>query len=86
LRLSEADAQILTVPTVAEIQGDSSMSGLNIYDPATAVANPNYNPALPSGPSNYPYTRSQFPSNQISINRINPQLEAFLLKYVPQST
>src|SRR5205085_1092830 len=30
------------------------------------------------------YTRSQFPNNQIPANRINPLLEAFLLKYVPQ--
>lgn len=84
LRLAQADAQVLTVPTLAEIQGDFSMSGVNIYDPTTAVANPNYNPALPTGPSNYPYTRSQFPNNQIPIDRINPNLEAFLLKYVPQ--
>src|SRR5215472_1191013 len=84
LRLSQADAQILTVPTLAEIQGDFSMSAVNIYDPATAVANPNYNPALPTGPSNHPYTRSQFPDNQIPLNRINPQLEAFLLQHVPQ--
>src|SRR4029077_18050777 len=51
--------------------------------PTTAVANPNYNPALPVGPSNFPYTRSQFPNNQIPANRINTQLESFLLKYVP---
>src|SRR5215831_11030318 len=44
LRLAQADAQILTVPTMAEIQGDFSRSGVNIYDPTTAVANPNYNP------------------------------------------
>src|SRR5262252_8731494 len=84
LRLSQADAQILTVPTLAEIQGDFSMSTENIYDPTTAVPNPNYNPALPTGPSNHSYTRSQFPDNQIPLNRINPQLEAFLLQYVPQ--
>ena len=84
LRLSQADAQTLTVPTLAEIQGDFSMSSAMIFDPTTAVANPSYNPALPTGPSNYPYTRSQFLNNQIPTGRINPQLEAFLLKYVPQ--
>ena len=83
LRLSQADAQILTVPTRDEIQGDFSMSGLNIYDPTKAVPNPAFNPALPTGPSNFPYTRAQFPNNQIPLSRINPQLEAFLLKYVP---
>jgi len=33
LRLSQADAQILTVPTQAEVMGDFSMSGVNIYAP-----------------------------------------------------
>src|ERR1700757_4340520 len=83
LRLSQADAQILTVPTPAEIQGDFSMSGVTIYDPTTAVRNPNYNPSKPVGPTNYPYTRSPFPNNQIPQNRINQKLEAFLLQYVP---
>jgi hypothetical protein len=83
LRLSEADAQVLTVPTQAEIMGDFSGSNVKIYDPSTAVANPNYNPALPTGPSNYPYTRSQFPNNQIPSNRINQNIEAFLMRYVP---
>ena len=84
LRLAQADAQVLTVPTQDEILGDFSMASVNIYDPASAVANPNYNPALPTGPSNYPYTRSQFPNNQIPSDRINPRLQAFLLQYVPQ--
>jgi len=83
LRLAQADAQILTVPTQAEIQGDFSQSGVNIYDPATAVANPSYNPSLPTGPSNFPYTRSQFPGNKIPPGRINQQLEAFLMAHVP---
>ena len=83
LRLSEADAQVLTVPTQAEIMGDFSMSNVKVYDPTTAVANPSYNPALPTGPSNYPYTRSQFPNNQIPSNRINRNLEAFLMRDVP---
>lgn len=83
LRLAQADAQILTVPTQAEIKGDFSMSSAKIYDPTTAVANPNYNPSLPTGPSNFPYTRSQFPNNQIPSGRINPLLESFLLQYLP---
>ncbi len=83
LRLAQTDAQILTVPTPAEIQGDFSMSSVKIYDPTAAVANPNYNPALPTGPNNYPYTRSQFSNNQIPSDRINPQLEAFLMQYMP---
>ncbi|HXY23227.1 MAG TPA: carboxypeptidase regulatory-like domain-containing protein [Candidatus Acidoferrum sp.] len=84
LRLAQADAQILTVPTMAEIQGDFSKSGVNIYDPTTAVPNPNYNPSLPTGPSNFPYTRSQFPGNKIPSNRINQNLENFLLAVLPE--
>ena len=83
LRLAQADAQVLTVPTAAELTGDFSMSSAKIFDPTTAVPNPNYNPALPTNGSNFPYTRSQFANNQIPMNRINPQLEAFLMQYVP---
>jgi len=84
LRLAQADAQILTVPTPDEIKGDFSTNNVKIYDPTVAVSNPNYNPSLPTGPSNFPYTRSQFPNNQIPPGRINPILESFLLKYLPQ--
>ncbi|HXJ46764.1 MAG TPA: hypothetical protein VNK47_08840, partial [Candidatus Dormibacteraeota bacterium] len=52
-------------------------------DPTTAVANPAYNPGLPTNASNFPYTRSQFPNNMIPMDRINPLLEAFLMKYIP---
>ena len=83
LRLSQTDAQILTVPTPQEIQGDFSMSGVKIYDPTKAVPNPNYNPAKPTGPNNYPYTRSQFPGNIIPSGRIDALLQAFLMTYVP---
>src|SRR5215475_8573060 len=83
LRLSQADAETLTVPTQAEIKGDFSMSGGKIYDPKTAVANPNYDPTKPTNASNFPYTRSQFTNNQIPIGRINPLLEAFLMSVVP---
>ena len=83
LRLSQADAQILTVPTPDEIQGDFSMSGVKIYDPTTAVANPAYDPTKPTNASNFPYTRSQFPNNKIPSNRINPLLQAFLMSYLP---
>src|SRR5258708_19347580 len=58
------------------------MSNAKIDDPPTAVANPNYDPTKPTGPNNYPYTRSQFLNNQIPIGRINTQLEAFLMQYL----
>src|SRR5689334_21738370 len=75
---------ILTVPTRAEIMGDFSMSNVRIYDPTTAQPNPNYNLSLPTGPSNFPFTRSQFQGNMISSNRINQNLENFLLAVMPQ--
>jgi hypothetical protein len=84
LRLAQADAQILTVPTMDELQGDFSMAPQKIYDPTTAVANPNYNPTLPTGPSNYPYVRAQFPGNMIPADRINQNLQMFLMGNVPQ--
>src|SRR6266853_3056534 len=84
LRLAQADAQTLTVPTQDEIRGDFNINNVKIYDPTTAVKNPNFNPSLPTGPSNFPYTRTQFPNNQIPSNRINPLLQSFLLQYVPQ--
>ena len=83
LRLSQADAQILTVPTSEEIHGDFSLSNVKIYDPTTAVANPNYDPTKPTNASNFPYTRSQFPGNIIPSDRINPLLQGFLMAYVP---
>src|SRR6266852_5937691 len=83
LRLAQADAQILTVPTTDEIMGDFSMSNAKIYDPTTAVANPNYDPSKPTGPNNFLYTRSQFTNNKIPLDRINPQLETFLLQHLP---
>jgi hypothetical protein len=94
LRLVQADAQVLTVPTTAEIEGDFSMSAAMIYNPLTAVPNPSYNASLPTGPANYPYTRSQFPDNKIPICAspgpapagvacINQALEAFLLAVIP---
>ena len=83
LRLAQADAQILTVPTPEEIQGDFSMSNVKIYDPTTAIANPNFDPKKPTGANNFPYTRTQFPGNVIPTGRINPLLQAFLMQYVP---
>jgi len=84
LRLSQADAEVLTVPTRDEIMGDFSMNSAMIFDPTTAVANPSYDPTQPTGPSNFPYTRSQFPDNQIPSDRINQNVQAFLLQYLPE--
>jgi hypothetical protein len=88
LRHIEAMTMTDTVPTAAEASGDFSMSGLNIYDPATSVANPNYNPKLPVSPSNPQFTRQQFQyngtMNVIPPNRLTSAAAIMLQKYVPQ--
>jgi hypothetical protein len=59
-------------PTAAELNGDFSAWPFPIYNPATTVANPAYNPNLPAGPGNSPVIRQAFPNNQIPQGMINP--------------
>ena len=66
-RHAMTDTMIDTVPTSAEINGDFSQSGVNIYDPANGRAQFQYNGAL----------------NVIDPNRISPAVQTFLQKYVP---
>ena len=68
-RLSNGLAQIETVPTAKEQMGDFSASGVTIYDPSTSQANPNYNPSLPTSPSNPAVLRSPFPNDTIPSGR-----------------
>ena len=70
-RLSNGLAQIETVPTAMEQMGDFSMTGLTIYDPSTSYANPNYNPSLPTSPTNPATLRNSFPNDVIPSNRIS---------------
>ena len=56
---------LITLPTAAEDAGDFSQSGVNIYDPATTQANPNFNPSLPVSKSNPQFIRQQFEYNGI---------------------
>src|SRR5579885_2917147 len=77
-----------TVPTQDEINGDFSMSGVDIYDPATTRPNPNYNPKLPVSASNPQFTRDQFMCNGmmnvICPDRISPVAKVMWTKYVPR--
>jgi outer membrane receptor protein involved in Fe transport len=70
-RLSNGLAQIETVPTAMEQMGDFSMTGLTIYDPSTSHANPNYNPSLPTSPSNPAVLRNPFPNDVVPSARIS---------------
>jgi len=88
LRLSQTDTQILTVPTQAEMNGDFSMSGVNVYDPTAnkspSVSNPrpqfpgNVIPALCTNPNPTPSNCTINPNSPI-----NPAAWAFLQLYEP---
>ena len=76
-----------TVPTAAEDSGDFSQSGVNIYDPNSTTANPNYNPSLPASKSNPQYIRQQFSYNGvfnvIPPNRLTKAASIMLNQYTP---
>ncbi len=88
LRNVETMAMVDTVPTAAEDAGDFSQSGVNIYDPATTQANPNFNPSLPVSKSNPQFIRQQFEyngvKNVIPPGRIAQAASIILNKYTPQ--
>ena len=54
-----------------EQMGDFSMTGVTIYDPSTSHANPNYNPSLPTSPTNPATLRNPFPNDVIPSNRMS---------------
>ncbi|QHS52613.1 TonB-dependent receptor [Edaphobacter sp. 12200R-103] len=84
LRHVQADTMTETVPTEDEVNGDFSMSGVTIYDPATTVPNPNYNPKLPVSQQNPQFTRQPFPDNMIPKSRMNPVAVTMLEQYTPR--
>ena len=88
LRHAETMAMVDTVPTPAEVAGDFSQSGVDIYDPATTVANPGFNPSLPASKTNPQYIRQQFEyngvKNVIPPSRLTQAASIMLTKYTPQ--
>ncbi len=82
-----ADTMFDTVPTLAEINGDFSQSGVSIYDPSSTTPNPSYNPSQPVSPSNPQFIRGRFQSNGVNNvipqSRINSAAQQFLQKYIP---
>jgi hypothetical protein len=87
-RHAMADVMTDTVPTLAEINGDFSQSGVKIYNPLSSHANPAFDPTKPVSPANPQVIRDQFQSggvnNVIPANLINPAAKAFLMNYVPR--
>jgi hypothetical protein len=88
LRHVETDAMVDTVPTAAEVSGDFSQSGVNIYDPTTTAPNPGFNPGLPASKTNPQYIRQQFEyngvKNVIPPGRLTQAASIMLTKYTPQ--
>ncbi len=84
----ETMAMVDTVPTAAEVAGDFSQSGVNIYDPSTTTANPSFNPSLPVSKSNPQYIRQQFEYNGvlnvIPPSRLTKAASIMLNQYTPQ--
>jgi hypothetical protein len=88
LRHVQTDVMVETVPTAAEVSGDFSQSGVDIYDPSSTTVNPSYNPSQPVSKSNPQYIRQQFSYNGalnvIPPDRLTQAASIMLRKYIPQ--
>ena len=88
LRHVETMTMVDTVPTPAEVSGDFSQSGVDIYDPTTTGPNPDFNPALPVSKANPQFVRQQFSYNGvlnvIPPDRLTHAAGIMLNKYTPQ--
>ena len=80
-RSTQGQSMVMSVPPEMWRMGDFS-GGPPIYDPLTTRPNPNYDPTKPVAPNNSLLIRSQFPGNQIPMERINPVALEVLQKYV----
>jgi hypothetical protein len=84
LRHTKSDTMISTVPTLDEINGDFSMSGVTVYNPFSSHANPNFDPTRPVSPSNPQVIRDPFPGNVIPAGLIDQKAALFLRQYIPR--
>ena len=86
-RHAMAHTMIDTVPTLEEINGDFSQSGINIYNPFSSHPNPAFDPTKPVSPSNPQVIRDQFQDNGVNnvipANLISPVAQEFLMNHVP---
>jgi hypothetical protein len=86
-RHAMAHTMIDTVPTLAEINGDFTQSGINIYNPSSSHPNPTFDPSRPVSPSNPQVIRDQFQDNGVNnvipASMISPVAQAFLMNHVP---
>ncbi|MFZ0959627.1 MAG: hypothetical protein WAO35_01885 [Terriglobia bacterium] len=85
-------ANLLTVPTAQQRQGDFSQtvdpSGniLPIYDPEQTSPDPAYDPTQAVSTSNLQYLRTQFPANIIPTPRLSPVAQKALALYPAPNT
>lgn len=85
-------ANLLTVPTMQQRQGDYSQvvdpSGfvLPIYDPQQTAPNPAYDPTQAVSTTNLQYLRAQFPGNVIPTSRLSPVASQALTLYPAPNT
>jgi hypothetical protein len=82
LRRIRAQTSTATVPTAAESNGDFSRAGVNIFNPFSSRANPNYDPTRATSPTNPQILRDAFPNNQIPSTLLSPAATTMLNKYV----
>jgi hypothetical protein len=84
----ETMVMVDTVPTAAEVGGDFSQSGVDIYDPNSTVTNPSYNPSAPVSKTNPEYIRQQFEyngvKNVIPPSELTKAASIMLSQYTPQ--
>ena len=85
-------ANLLTVPTVQQREGDFSQTVntageiLPIYDPDQTSPNPAYDPTQPVSTSNLQYLRAQFPLNIIPPTRLSMVAKQVLALYPVPNT
>src|SRR4029077_14525142 len=86
-RHAMAHTMIDTVPTLAEINGDFTQRGINIYKSSSSHPNPTFDPSRPVSPSNPQVIRDQFQDNGVNnfipASMISPVAQAFLMNHVP---
>ncbi|MGJ5815289.1 carboxypeptidase regulatory-like domain-containing protein [Paludibaculum fermentans] len=84
LRRVKAVTSIGTVPMEEEANGDFSGAGVDIYNPFSQHANPDYDPSKPVSKTNPQNFRDPFPGNVIPSNLLNPAAQLMLNRYVPR--
>ncbi|MGC4049783.1 MAG: carboxypeptidase regulatory-like domain-containing protein [Paludibaculum sp.] len=84
LRRVKTVTSIGTVPMEEEANGDFSGAGVDIFNPFSQHANPDYDPTKPISRTNPQNIRDPFPGNVIPSNLLNSAAQIMLNRYVPR--